>query len=220
MQTIRTLASIAVAAITALSLSATAQTPQPPQPINPVPTPSPEGPQPPQPIGDVLLRYSQLKPRYDQGIPTTEAQLTGKWRAVAAATTSKCGPKLRDQTKSTGLKNDDGSDLFALEFKRHEQVAFPGDAAQSVFGITISGIGTKKTVQGPYKADPSAPQFSTWSYPKKESVFFSWACRADAQNSEMLLCGVSLIDNTSTKNRCSNDAAGVIMVYRKSAIAN
>lgn len=198
------------------SVAAAQTAPLPPQPINPVPQIPTEGPKPPQPIEDSVLRYSQIRPRFDQGIKTSQAQLTGSWRAVASATTLKCGPKLKDAAKSTGLKNADGSPLFGLEFGQHETTGLPGDAAQSVFGVTISGIGDKKTKQGPYKANEEEPQFATWSYPKKTDVFYSWACRADATNAEMLLCAVTLIDGSKrSANKCSDDQGGILVVYRK-----
>ncbi len=204
-------------ALTAVTSIAFAQVPQPPQPIQVQPAPTPT-PMPPQPIGESTLRYSQLKPRFDQGLKTNEASLTGSWKAVAQATTAACGNKLKDRTSAKGLKNEDGSAFATLVFARHPLTSLPGET-QSAFGVSVLGMGKKGSDQGPYKANDEEPQFSTWVYNGAAGLdkedFYSWTCRGDAQTQDLLVCSVTLVLVSKTKNRCTSDTHGILIVYQK-----
>ncbi len=179
----------------------------------------------PQPVPGTseILRFSQLLPVFEQGIPTSEKILSGSWIRTAQATNSECSPTLKDRTSPTGIDNEDGS-IISLDFKLVKVPANEtiGQSESSVFAVMLKNLGVKDMNQGPFVVDTKVPQFSQYAYKldsgeEVQNAGFTYACKQIKSDRNLMICGLNLVGvvETSGDQSCKGTSPGILAVYKK-----
>lgn len=166
----------------------------------------------PQPI----LSHAYWAGVWANAAQADEAFLRGAWKMIAHAKSAICNEMMsKDAYNKDGIKNPDGSQSFTLTFG---DFASPEPGLNgTIFAVTISGIGSKRTVQGPYQASPVEPQFSVWAYKDtslSKTMYFEHSCRKTG-DAQMICTFPPKNADSSSGKKCAALADGLVAVYER-----
>ncbi len=183
----------------------------------PIPLP-PNSQDSPKPVG--AFNFSDGKQLFDLGLLPTEQGLVGSWSVIGWADLSKSFANMTDFYHSNGKTNTDGSKwgvVFGWQVKEITN--------EKYFFSQFLNWGGKNSSQGPYmvRVDSSrkAAITSTFAYSggSLSKTYFTYDCRAVHNNSDLVICGVTLklnSVNAPAEQKAFDNVMGGMMVLKKS----
>ncbi len=91
-----------------------------------------------------------------------------------------------------------------------------GQAARTIFVVTIKDLGSTDANQGPFEVSGTEPQFAQYAYQSGSldtNIYLDDSCRLVATNSSQLICAQTTYLGGGAA--CDQESPGVIVVYQK-----